>query len=90
MTASPSDFLNIDVLAEAVASKIKIEGPAMKRVFDLDEAAAYCGLSRDSFKKKVVRDRLRKVRLDRNWRFDKSDLDHWIDAHKEQIANEAA
>jgi excisionase family DNA binding protein len=90
MSASASDFLNIDVLAEAVAKKIKIEGPGLKRVFGLDEAAAYCGLTRDSFKKKVVRDRLRKVRLDRNWRFDKSDLDQWIDAHKEQIANEAA
>jgi excisionase family DNA binding protein len=84
------DFLNIDVLAEAVASRIKMEVASKKRVFDLDEAAAYCGLTRDSFKKKVVRDKLRKVKLDRCWRFDKADLDEWIEKHKEQIAAENA
>jgi hypothetical protein len=47
-------------------------------------------LTRDSFKKKVVRDRLRKVRLDKCWRFDIADLDAWIDGHKEQIAEETA
>jgi excisionase family DNA binding protein len=84
------DFLNVDVLAEAVASRIKMEVANKKRVFDLDEAAAYCGLTRDSFKKKVVRDKLRKVKLDRCWRFDKADLDEWIEKHKEQIAAENA
>ncbi len=63
---------------------------ANRRVLTLDEAAEYCGLTRDSFKKKVVRDRLRKVRLDKCWRFDISDLDAWIDEHKEQIAAETA
>jgi excisionase family DNA binding protein len=85
-----ADFINVDVLAQAVANKIQVQGPTMKRVFDLDEAAAYCGLTRDSFKKKVVRDRLRKVRLDKCWRFDKADLDAWIDCHKDQIPGEAA
>ena len=56
----------------------------------LREAAEYCGLTRDSFKKKVVRDQLRKVRLDKCWRFDKADLDAWIDSHKEQIIQETA
>lgn len=41
------------------------------------------GLSRDSFKKKVVRDRLRRVRLDKCWRFDIANLDEWIDGHKD-------
>ena len=59
-------------------------------MFNVDEAAEYCGLTRDSFKKKVVRDRLRKVRLDKCWRFDKADLDAWIDSHKQQIAQETA
>jgi excisionase family DNA binding protein len=61
-----------------------------KRIYTLDEAAEYCGLTRDSFKKKVIRDRIRKVRLDKCWRFDKSDLDTWIESHKEQIAQETA
>jgi excisionase family DNA binding protein len=90
MIAPLTDFINVELLAQAVASKIKVENVVSKRVFNLDEASAYCGLTRDSFKKKVVRDRLRKVRLDKCWRFDKADLDAWIDSHKEQIAQETA
>ena len=90
MNALFTDFINVEALALAVASKIRVDGPVSKRVFTLDEAAAYCGLTRDSFKKKVVRDRLRKVRLDKCWRFDKVDLDAWIDSHKEEIIQETA
>ena len=50
----------------------------------------YVGMPVASFKSKVVRDRIRKVKLDRCWRFDKQDLDAWIDAHKEEIRTEAA
>ena len=88
-----SDFINLPAFARAVAEHLKnsLGGTAAgKRVFNLDEAAEYCGLTRDSFKKKVVRDQLRKVRLDKCWRFDKADLDAWIDSHKEQIAQENA
>jgi len=90
---STSDFINLPAFARAVAEHLKenLTGTAAgKRVFNLDEAAGYCGLTRDSFKKKVVRDQLRKVRLDKCWRFDKADLDAWIDSHKEQIAEETA
>jgi excisionase family DNA binding protein len=90
MITLATDFINVEALAQAVASKIKLDGPISKRVFNLDEAAAYCGLTRDSFKKKVVRDRMRKVRLDKCWRFDKADLDAWIDSHKEEISGEAS
>lgn len=88
-----SDFINLPAFARAVAAHLKDSlgsTAAGKRVFNLDEAAEYCGLTRDSFKKKVVRDQLRKVRLDKCWRFDKADLDAWIDSHKEQIAQENA
>jgi excisionase family DNA binding protein len=90
MSTLATDFINVEALARAVANKIKLEEPISKRVFNLDEAAAYCGLTRDSFKKKVVRDQLRRVRLDKCWRFDKADLDAWIDSHKEQIIQETA
>jgi predicted DNA-binding transcriptional regulator AlpA len=80
-------------LARAVAEQLRANfnphTPA-KRVFNLAEAAEYCGLTRESFKKKVVRDRLRKVRVDKCCRFDIADLDQWIDTHKEQIAEETA
>jgi excisionase family DNA binding protein len=88
-----SDFINLAAFARAVADHLKESlnrDTTAKRVFSLDEAAEYCGLTRDSFKKKVVRDRLRKVRVDKCWRFDKADLDEWIDSHKEQIVEETA
>jgi excisionase family DNA binding protein len=93
MQTNTSDFINLPAFARAVADHLKdsmSDATIAKRVFNLDEAAEYCGLTRDSFKKKVVRDRLRKVRLDKCWRFDRADLDAWIDSHKEQIARETA
>jgi hypothetical protein len=90
MSALATDFINIELLAQAVASKIKLETSISKRVFNLDEAVAYCGLTRDGFKKKVVRDRIQNVRLDKCWRFDKADLDARIDGHKDEITGQAA
>ena len=93
METNTSDFINLPAFARAVADHLRaslLTTSSEKRVFNLDEAAEYCGLTRDSFKKKVVRDRLRKVRLDKCWRFDKADLDAWIDSHKEQILQETA
>jgi excisionase family DNA binding protein len=77
--------INVDGLAEAIARRLQLTEPPTKRVLGLDEAATYCGLSRDSFKKKVIRDRIRKVRLDKLWRFDKADLDAWIETHKDPL-----
>ena len=90
MSVLTTDFINIEILAQALASKIKLETSISKRVFTLDEAAAYCGLTRDSFKKKVVRDRIQKVHLDKCWRFDKADLDTWVDGHTDENTKEAA
>jgi len=93
MQPTTSDFINLPAFARAVADHLKdslVNRTGARRVLNLVEAAEYCGLTRDSFKKKVVRDRLRKVRLDKCWRFDIADLDEWIDSHKDQIAEETA
>lgn len=93
MQASTSDFINLPAFAKAVADHLReslVSRVGSRRVLTLDEAAEYCGLSRESFKKKVVRDRVRKVRFDKCWRFDIADLDEWIDSRKEEIAREAA
>src|SRR3954454_25114348 len=92
MNAESAELINVGALAKALATHLQSalrEAIPAKRVMNVDEAAEYCGLTRDSFKKKVVRDRLRKVRLDKCCRFDKADLDVWIDEHKEQIARES-
>jgi predicted DNA-binding transcriptional regulator AlpA len=88
-----TDFFNLDVFADAVAHRLKgslEQASPLKRLFSTEEAATYCGMPVASFKAKVVRDQLRKVRLDRCWRFDRADLDAWIDAHKEEIREHAA
>ena len=93
MQTNTSEFINLTAFARAVAEQLKESlgnRATDKRLLRLDEAAEYCGLTRDSFKKKVVRDRLRRVRLDKCWRFDIADLDEWIDNHKDQIAEETA
>ena len=93
MQTPPSDFGNLPAFANAVANYLKeslLNAPTGRRVYNLDESAEYCGPTRDSFTKKVIRDRIRRVRLDKCWRFDKSDLDAWIEAHKDQIGEETA
>ena len=93
MQTNTSEFINLTAFAKAVAEQLKESLGSRstdRRLLRLDEAAEYCGLTRDSFKKKAVRDRLPRVRLDRCWRFDIADLDEWTDSHKEQIAEETA
>jgi hypothetical protein len=91
MPESSGDFINVAKLAKALAEELK---PALdtntplKRVFNMEEAAIYCGMPLTSFKAKVVRDRIRKVRVDRCCRFDRADLDAWIDRHLEEIRAE--
>jgi excisionase family DNA binding protein len=93
MNTNTTDFINLPAFAKAVADHLRdslLSRGANRRVLSLDEAAEYCGLTRDSFKKKVVRDRVRQVRFDKCWRFDIADLDQWIDSRKEEIAREAS
>ena len=92
-TTTTPELINVPAFASAVADYLKDtlnQRASGRRILTLDEAAEYCGLSLDSFKKKVVRDRIPRVRLDKRWRFDRSDLDAWIDSHKDQIAEETA
>jgi predicted DNA-binding transcriptional regulator AlpA len=92
MSSKSTDLINISAFARAIAQELRgtLEQTTSRRVFNLDAAAEYCGLTRNSFKKKVIRDQVRKVRLDKCWRFDKTDLDAWIESHKEQMAQETA
>ncbi len=78
METDAAGFFNASAFARAIADHLKNSLGSCgsgRRVLNLDDAAEYCGLTRDSFKKKVVRDRLRKVRLDKCWRFDIADLE---------------
>ena len=91
MPEGSNDFINMSELAKALADELKPATDAhtpLKRVFNMEEAAIYCGMPLTSFKAKVVRDRIQKVRGDRCCRFDRADLDAWIDRHLEEIRAE--
>ncbi len=55
MQPNTSDFINLPAFARAVADHLKdslVNRTGARRVLNLVEAAEYCGLTRDSFKKK--------------------------------------
>jgi excisionase family DNA binding protein len=64
---------------EALASKTP-----QTRVLSLEQAAEYMGMTRDSLKHNYDLGRIKAVRVDKKLRFDRIDLDAWIDANKRE------
>jgi excisionase family DNA binding protein len=81
-----SDLINIDALADAVSRRIlevgKIERP---RLLNLEQAALYLGMTNDAVKSKAIQGQMPSVRVDAKWRFDRFDLDRWIEDHKRSV-----
>lgn len=67
----------INAIAEAVALKVQRmeRGP---RMLNVDQAAEYLGMTVEGLRKRAGRD-IPTVDTDRRLRFDKRELDHWID-----------
>jgi len=63
---------------EAIAAKTPLT-----RVLSLEQAAEYMGMTRDSLKHNYSLGRIKAVRVDKRLRFDRADLDAWIESHKE-------
>jgi len=63
---------------EALAAKTPLT-----RVLSLEQAAEYMGMTRDSLKHNYTLGRIRAVRVDKKLRFDRADLDAWIESKKE-------
>jgi hypothetical protein len=76
---SGADFL--DQLAEALAQRLK-DRPPEQRLFNLEAAAAYMGMTPEALRAKVAEGKVRAVRIDRVLRFDRHDLDRLIDSAK--------
>jgi excisionase family DNA binding protein len=64
---------------EALAAKTPLT-----RVLSLEQAAEYMGMTRDSLKHNYDLGRIKAVRVDKKLRFDRIDLDAWIDANKRE------
>jgi type IV secretion system protein VirB2 len=73
----------IEAIAEAVAVKLEQMMNASQRLMDVDEAARYLGLSAHALRHKASIEVLC-VRIDAKLRFDRRDLDRWIDRAKRE------
>jgi hypothetical protein len=76
-TVHPGDVM-IEAIAEAVARKIERIVAASQRLMDIEEAALYLGMSTHALRHKAGRE-IPCVRIDSKLRFDRRDLDRWID-----------
>jgi Helix-turn-helix domain len=74
---SPGDGL-IQAIAEAVALKLERMAGLQQRLMDVREAAKYLGMTEDALRHKTGVE-IPCVRIDGKLRFDRRDLDRYID-----------
>jgi len=70
-------------LAKAVASEVAQQRLVAPRLFSLDEAAVYLGMTKAALKYKALDGQIPAVRIDKKWRFDREDLDRIIQGSKQ-------
>ncbi len=81
--ARRTDLINIEALAEALSRKMLANGAIERpRLMNLDQAATYLGMTTDAVKSKALLGQVPAVKVDKKWRFDRVDLDRWIEDHK--------
>jgi hypothetical protein len=68
----------IDAIAEAVALKLERMAGCSRRLLDIDQAAEYLGMSPVALRHKAGVD-IPVVKIDVKLRFDRRDLDRYID-----------
>jgi chromatin segregation and condensation protein Rec8/ScpA/Scc1 (kleisin family) len=76
----PGDIM-IDAIAEAVVKRIERIVATSQRLMDIDEAARYLGMTPHALRHKSGVE-IPCVRIDAKLRFDRRDLDRWIDRAK--------
>jgi excisionase family DNA binding protein len=78
-----NELLNIEALADALSRKMLQNGHVERpRLLNLEQAAAYLGMTPDAIKSKAVQGQMPAVKVDKKWRFDRVELDRWIEDHK--------
>lgn len=68
----------IDAIAEAVALRLEKMASAKQRLLDIDQAAEYLGMTAIALRHKAGVD-VPVVKIDAKLRFDRRDLDRYID-----------
>jgi hypothetical protein len=79
---SPGDAM-IEAIAEAVAIKLSRMAAMSQRLMDVEEAAKYLGMTPHALRHKAAVD-IPCVRIDTRLRFDRRDLDRYIDRAKRE------
>jgi excisionase family DNA binding protein len=69
----------IDAIAEAVALRLERFVSLNQRLMDVKAAAQYLGMTEDALRHKAAAGEITSVRVDGRLRFDRRDLDRWID-----------
>ena len=69
----------IDAIAEAVAQKLERMATCNRRLMSVEEAAQYLGLTPAALRSKTACGEVLVVKIDAKLRFDRRDLDHFID-----------
>jgi excisionase family DNA binding protein len=78
-----NELFNIEALADALSRKMLQNGHIERpRLLNLEQAAAYLGMTSDAVKSKAIQGQVPAVKVDKKWRFDRMDLDRWIEDHK--------
>jgi excisionase family DNA binding protein len=81
-----SEIINVQVLASLIAREMHKTGHiSIPRLMDLENAATYLGMSSDALKTKALQGKVPGVKIDKKWRFDRVDLDRWIEDHKRTV-----
>jgi hypothetical protein len=75
--STPGDTL-IEAIADAVARKLERMAGMQQRLMDVKDAAKYLGMTEDALRHKAGVD-IPCVRIDGRLRFDRRELDRWID-----------
>lgn len=69
-------------IARAVVDELNSLGVVVPRLMTLKQAASYLGMPENSLRHKQATGKIPSVNIDRNLRFDKSDLDRLIEDSK--------
>ena len=80
MSTNPFSPL-VDAIAEAVLAKIEGAGTG-PRLLSLKAAAEYLAMSADGLREANANGKVRSIRVDRHVRFDRHDLDRFIEDHR--------
>jgi excisionase family DNA binding protein len=69
----------IEAIANAVALKLERMAGMQQRLMDVHDAARYLGMTENAIREKASAGELPCVRIDGKLRFDRRELDRWID-----------